>query len=234
MEAIYALGSPTVHEFADFMRISSSNAAYKIGSLIRKGYVEKVQSESDGREYHLRPTQKYLDYYDITSSYVHKVMERIKQRFSPEDLAKMDEILTVMGEELMPEVSLPASGDAAERKPSRQMPSCWRAGRFRLALFSVGMSSPGTGVPGDTLSPFGTGLGPNGTGNASRGGGPSQEETKCPLAPPSPERTVLKEQKKKEEQKKKTSAPFGRSWEKGDRHLSPTGGKIGTVPIFPV
>lgn len=113
MEAIYALGSPTVHEFAQFMRISSSNAAYKIGSLIRKGYVEKVQSESDGREYHLRPTQKYLDYYDITSSYVHKVMERIKQRFSPEDLAKMDEILTVMGEELMPEVSLPASGDAA-------------------------------------------------------------------------------------------------------------------------
>ena len=59
MEAIAALGSPTVHEFATFMRISSSNAAYKIGSLIKKGYVEKVQSESDGREYHLRPTQKY-------------------------------------------------------------------------------------------------------------------------------------------------------------------------------
>lgn len=106
MEAIYALGAPTVHEFASFMRISSSNAAYKIGSLIRKGYVEKVQSENDGREYHLRPTQKYLDYYDINSSYVHKVMERIKRRFSSEDLAKLDEILTVMGEELMPEVAI--------------------------------------------------------------------------------------------------------------------------------
>ncbi len=110
MEAIYALGSPTVHEFAEFMRISSSNAAYKIGSLIRKGYVEKVQSESDGREYHLRPTQKYLDYYRISSSYIHDVMDRIRQRFSEEDLTKMGEILTVMSEELMPEVTVPASG----------------------------------------------------------------------------------------------------------------------------
>lgn len=107
MEAIYALGSPTVHEFASFMRISSSNAAYKIGSLIRKGYVEKVQSTSDGREYHLRPTQKYIDYYNVSASYVHEVIERIKQRFSPEDLAKLEEMLQVMSEELMPEV--PAS-----------------------------------------------------------------------------------------------------------------------------
>ena len=112
MEAINALGSPTVHEFAQFMRISSSNAAYKIGSLIRKGYIEKVQSESDGREYHLRPTKKYLVYYNISSSYVHDVMERIRHRFSPEDLAKLEEMLSVMGDELMPEVSLPASAEA--------------------------------------------------------------------------------------------------------------------------
>lgn len=108
MEAIYALGSPTVHEFADFMRISSSNAAYKIGSLIRKGYVTKVQSTSDGREYYLRPTQKYLDYYSISSSYIHDVMGRIKRRFSDEDLTRLEDILGVMGEELMPEVALPA------------------------------------------------------------------------------------------------------------------------------
>ena len=95
------------------MRISPPNAAYKVNSLVKKGYLRKIQSQDDQREFHLEVTQKYLDYYDITSSYVHKVMERIKQRFSPEDLAKMDEILTVMGEELMPEVSLPASGDAA-------------------------------------------------------------------------------------------------------------------------
>lgn len=106
MEAIYALGEPTVHQFARFMGISSSSAAYKVASLVRKGYVEKVQSSQDARVFHLRPTQKYLDYYNISNAYVHTVMERIRARFSPEDLAKLSEMLTVMGDELMPEIDL--------------------------------------------------------------------------------------------------------------------------------
>ncbi len=43
MEAIQALGSPTVNEFATFMRISPPNAAYKVNSLVKKGYLRKVQ-----------------------------------------------------------------------------------------------------------------------------------------------------------------------------------------------
>ena len=68
MEVILALKEPTINEFASFVQISSPNAAYKINSLIQKGYVEKIQSPHDRREYHLRPTQKYLDYYNISSS----------------------------------------------------------------------------------------------------------------------------------------------------------------------
>ena len=48
-EAIRALGSPTVNEFADFMHVSTPNAAYKINSLVRKGYVEKTRSAQDKR-----------------------------------------------------------------------------------------------------------------------------------------------------------------------------------------
>lgn len=58
MEAIYALGNPTVRQFAEFMGISSSNAAYKTASLVRKGYLIKERSKTDAREYHLVPTQK--------------------------------------------------------------------------------------------------------------------------------------------------------------------------------
>ncbi len=36
METIQALGTPTVNEFATFMRISPPNAAYKVNSLIKK------------------------------------------------------------------------------------------------------------------------------------------------------------------------------------------------------
>ncbi len=44
MESIMALGRPTVNEFATFMRISPPNAAYKVNSLVKKGYIRKVQS----------------------------------------------------------------------------------------------------------------------------------------------------------------------------------------------
>jgi DNA-binding MarR family transcriptional regulator len=107
MEAIQALGSPSINEFASFMKISSPNAAYKVGSLIRKGYVQKVQSAQDRREYHLEVTEKYLSYYNISTSYLEMVMERIAERFSPEDCKKLEEMLMVISRELMPEVTLP-------------------------------------------------------------------------------------------------------------------------------
>lgn len=108
METILALGSPTVNEFASFMCISPPNAAYKVNSLIRKGYINKIQSETDRREYHLEVTQKYIDYYNISSNYMIEVMDRITQRFSPEDCAKLTEMLNVVSQELMPEVNIPS------------------------------------------------------------------------------------------------------------------------------
>lgn len=111
METIYALGRPTVNEFATFMCISAPNAAYKVNSLVKKGYLKKVQSVNDRREFHLEITQKYIDYYDISASYMRTVMDRITQRFSPEDCHKLEEILTIISQELMPEVVFPQKQD---------------------------------------------------------------------------------------------------------------------------
>ena len=120
MEGIMALGEPTIAEFSRMMQISTPNAAYKIGSLVRKGYVEKIQSTTDRREYHLRPTQKYIDYYSISYSYLHTVIERVRERFSPEDVAKMEEMLTIINDELMPELQLPATKAAAPIRQARR------------------------------------------------------------------------------------------------------------------
>lgn len=106
METIQALDCPTVNEFATFMRISPPNAAYKVNSLIKKGYIQKEQSPSDRREYHLKITQKYIDYYNISTSYMVEVMDRIAARFTPEECAKLEEMLTIVGQELMSEVAL--------------------------------------------------------------------------------------------------------------------------------
>lgn len=107
MESIHALGSPTVAEFAAFMCISTPNAAYKVNSLVEKGYIRKIQSQRDRREYHLEVTQKYIDYYNISASYMSQVMDRILERFTPQESADLEKMLEVIGQELMPEVSLP-------------------------------------------------------------------------------------------------------------------------------
>ena len=67
----------------------------------RQGYINKVNSASDKREYHLEVTQKFLDYYRINDSYIHEVMENIRKRFAPEDVKRLEEILRVIADELM-------------------------------------------------------------------------------------------------------------------------------------
>ena len=107
METIQALGRPTISEFAAFMRISPPNAAYKVNSLVKKGYLRRIRSEEDQREYHLEVTQKYMDYYSISVKYMVEVMDRISRRFSREECAKLEDMLVIISRELMPEVELP-------------------------------------------------------------------------------------------------------------------------------
>lgn len=111
MESIMALGRPTVNEFATFMCISPPNAAYKVNSLVKKGYIRKVQSPSDRREFHLEVTQKYIDYYNISCSYLHTVVERARQRFTPAECAKLEQMLTIVSTELMPELDILKKGE---------------------------------------------------------------------------------------------------------------------------
>lgn len=106
MEIIYSMKNPSINEFAKFASISSPNAAYKINNLIKKGYIRKVQSETDKREYHLEVTEKYLNYYNISCQYVVEVIARVKERFTAEELEVMERILKVMDEELMSEIEI--------------------------------------------------------------------------------------------------------------------------------
>jgi len=106
MECIMALDEPTIAEFARMMSISPPNAAYRVSSLIQKGYVEKIQSKEDQREHHLRPSEKYLRYYKINNEYLKTIDERCQERFSSADYAKLTELLTIINDELMPELNL--------------------------------------------------------------------------------------------------------------------------------
>ena len=115
MECIKYLGEPTVSEFAHLMGISSPNAAYKVNSLVKKGYsgycdakmqIAKKQSENDKREFHLCPTEKYMKYYRISQDYIDTVVERCKKRFSEKELEDLDSMMQIIRTELMPEINV--------------------------------------------------------------------------------------------------------------------------------
>ncbi len=99
MEVIYALDNPTVNEFASFIQISSPNAAYKVNSLIKKGYLKKIQSEVDRREYHLQVTQKYLDYYNVSAGYVSDVLKKVKKSMTKEEWQEFRHALEIVMQE---------------------------------------------------------------------------------------------------------------------------------------
>ena len=103
LEIIRALGEPTVGQFADFLNISQSNATYKVNNLIRKGYLVRQNSTTDRREYHLVLSEKYYSYAELLTDYELTVVDRIKERFSEEDIEKFSEMLTIISDELMPE-----------------------------------------------------------------------------------------------------------------------------------
>lgn len=110
-EIIGALDNPTINEFASFVNISSPNATYRVNSLIHKGYVRKVQSETDKREYHLCMTEQYYKYYNISQNYIDTVLKRVREHCSPKDIEAFDRVLCAMKDELMPEVDLSHRAD---------------------------------------------------------------------------------------------------------------------------
>ena len=92
LEVIHAMKNPKVSQLAEFLEMSTPNVAYKISSLMKKGYIEKIQSKEDKREYILKETEKFHEYYKA-------------KRFTEEEIDNLEHILKVMSDEFMGEVN---------------------------------------------------------------------------------------------------------------------------------
>lgn len=102
LEVIDQLGKPTIGQFAEFLNISRSNATYKIGALIRLGYVRKERSGPDKREYYLVLTEKYRSHAVLLDEYVTGLVDRIRERFTVRETSELSRMLSVIADELMP------------------------------------------------------------------------------------------------------------------------------------
>ncbi len=91
VEVVYLLGNPTITEFAEYLNISSPNAAYKVKSLMEKGYLTKEQT-SDKRSFRLGVTKKFLDYYHATESYGAFITRMLEKRLKNDELKEAEKI----------------------------------------------------------------------------------------------------------------------------------------------
>ena len=101
VEAIFLLNRPTVHQFANFVNISQPNATYRITNLMNKGYVRKVLSEIDHREYFLEVTDKFSKDYGMKSNFNLELMNGIRSKFTKEEIALLEKMVKKVNE-IMP------------------------------------------------------------------------------------------------------------------------------------
>lgn len=100
LDVIYILDKPTIKQFSDFLGISQPNATYKINSLISKGYIKKVLSEDDRREYHLYIADKFYTYYDYKNSFLADAVKKLESTHNSEEIKLFENMLHEMNEAL--------------------------------------------------------------------------------------------------------------------------------------
>lgn len=92
LESIFLLDKPTVSEFANYLGISSSNAAYKVRQLMHKGYIEKVNSKKDARVYSLVPTTKFHEFYKRNSLYVTEIFKTLEKTLGKDEINQLESV----------------------------------------------------------------------------------------------------------------------------------------------
>lgn len=105
VESINALEKPTVSELSDFMEVSRQNMSYRVAQLEDKGYVKRTQSQVDKREFYLEVTEKFYDYDEFRNEYIKEVFQRVENEFNEEELELIENLLTKMTNDLMPEIA---------------------------------------------------------------------------------------------------------------------------------
>ena len=103
MEIIIALGAPTVAEFSRYAKLSAPNTAYRLNKLEERGYIRRTRNDLDKRAFRIEPTERYREEYGVIFDYIHLVCDRIEERFTPDEVSKLKEMLGIISEELMPE-----------------------------------------------------------------------------------------------------------------------------------
>ena len=99
LEVINSLEHPTISQFAKFCGISQPNATYKVNRLIQKGYLERIPSDEDRREFFLKLTDRYYGYAGDIDAVLMQMCKRMEQELSLETKTEVEKLLEKMTSE---------------------------------------------------------------------------------------------------------------------------------------
>lgn len=101
LDIIYALGEPTILDYAKYMGISQPNATYKINQMIEKGYLTKTVCPNDKRAYILKVTPKFLECYRDNDRFIESVLGKIENNFPEKEIETLRRMLREIKAQMM-------------------------------------------------------------------------------------------------------------------------------------
>ncbi|SDR01831.1 MarR family transcriptional regulator, 2-MHQ and catechol-resistance regulon repressor [Virgibacillus subterraneus] len=97
LEALYHKGDLTVNQICDAVLINSGSMTYVIDKLQQRGLLERITSEEDRRVIHVRITNQGKKLMDDIFPQHEKVIEKVFEDVSPEELESVIDILKRIG-----------------------------------------------------------------------------------------------------------------------------------------
>ena len=104
--AVADLNGDNAISVADEINAEGGTAkAYKVNCLVSKGYVTKVTSDEDRREFLLHVSDRFYNYYDTRSSFIQDACDRLREEFTAEELDTFEKMLWSLNKAVRPGAS---------------------------------------------------------------------------------------------------------------------------------
>ena len=93
LDIIANLGEPTFGDLADNLGITRPSVSGTIKKLIKMGYLDKIQSDQDGRVYFIHLTEKGKRFNNLHSEVHQLLAKRITENLDPFEIEELADLL---------------------------------------------------------------------------------------------------------------------------------------------
>lgn len=93
LNTIIRMEHPTFSDLARELKVSKPSVTTNVGTLIRKGYVAKVQDHEDLRSFHIVTTQKALDFDDLHQNVHKNLAQHLAAQLNPAEITQLASLL---------------------------------------------------------------------------------------------------------------------------------------------